>query len=388
MATFTQRESGNWQAKVRRDGHPTVSKSFQTKGMAEAWARSVEREMDTGSFLSTDQSQKLTFQEIASRYETEVLPQKRGKVQDGYVLKRVVEEFGSYTLSNLTPAVLSEYRDARLKVVSAQTLTHELGMVSRVFKAAELDWHISISKGNPVTKVRKPSIRNERDRRLEAQEEELLTEALNQCETIWPLTAVIFAVETAARQGEIMALKWEDIDLNKRTVRIRGLGGGVTKNGDPYRDVPLTIKITEILKSLPTPHKGNVFPISQNALQLSWERSIQRARRKHVHSILIAQLQAKGIDSSEQLREINALTYKKRKPLALTVHLLSAINKEDKVLVDLHFHDLRHEATTRLADKLPMHKLMKITGHKSSRMISRYYHPRAEDMVSDLDKET
>ena len=72
MATFTQRESGNWQAKVRRDGHPTVSKSFQTKGMAEAWARSVEREMDTGSFLSTDQSQKLTFQEIASRYETEV----------------------------------------------------------------------------------------------------------------------------------------------------------------------------------------------------------------------------------------------------------------------------------------------------------------------------
>jgi integrase len=54
-------------------------------------------------------------------------------------------------------------------------------------------------------------------------------------------------------------------------------------------------------------------------------------------------------------------------------------------LVDLNFHDLRHEATSRLAEKLPMHELMKMTGHKDPKMLARYYHPRAEDTAKKLD---
>lgn len=385
MATITKLKSGKWQAKVRRKGQPAISQSFQTKAAAEAWSRSVEREMDTNSFISPDESQKITFYEIAKRYELEVLPTKRGKTQDGYVLNRMVEEFGEYSLVNITPAKLSEYRDARLKVVSPQTVTHELGMVSRIFKAAVMDWNISIPKGNPVTQVRKPSIRNDRERRLEGNEEQLLIDALNECKSIWPLTAVIFAIETAARQGEIFAMKWEDINLAKRTVRIRGLEGGITKNGDPYRDIPLSKRATELLTNLPHASKGLVFPISQNALQLSWERAVQRARMQHVHAKLISQLQTNGFDQKNQVKEINALIYKKRKPSDIAVQLINTIDLEDKVLVDLHFHDLRHEATTRLAEKLPMHQLMKVTGHKSTRMLARYYHPRAEEMVSLLD---
>ncbi len=386
MATFTQRTSGKWQAKVRRKGQPTISQSFQTKAAAEAWARSVERDMDTSSFISPDESQKITFREIAKRYESEILPSKRGKIQDGYVLKRMIEEFGDYSLVNLTPAKLSEYRNARLKVVSAQTVTHELGMVSRIFKAAVMDWNISIPKGNPVTQVRKPSIRNEREQRLEKSEEQLLIDALQCCKSLWPLTAVIIAIETAARQGEILAMKWEDINLSKRTVRMRGLGGGKTKNDDPYRDIPLSKRATELLASLPQASKGLVFPISQNALQLSWERAVKRARKQHVFGLLTQKLEANGFDQKMQVNEINALVYKKRKPSDLTVRLISEIKQEDKVLVDLHFHDLRHEATTRLAEKLPMHQLMKVTGHKSTRMLARYYHPRAEEMVALLDR--
>jgi integrase len=70
----------------------------------------------------------------------------------------------------------------------------------------------------------------------------------------------------------------------------------------------------------------------------------------------------------------------------MTLKLINDIELEDKVLVDLHFHDLRHEATTRLAEKLTMHQLMKVTGHKSTRMLARYYHPRAEEMVTLLDR--
>lgn len=63
---------------------------------------------------------------------------------------------------------------------------------------------------------------------------------------------------------------------------------------------------------------------------------------------------------------------------------MSDLERKDKTLLDLHFHDLRHEATSRLAEKLQMHELMKVTGHMSSSMISRYYHPRAEDLASKL----
>jgi integrase len=385
MASITKLKSGNWQAKVRRKGQPAISQSFQTKAAAEAWSRSVEREMDTNSFISPDESQKITFREIAERYELEILPSLRGKVQDGYVLKQMIEVFGDYTLINITSAKLSEFRDAKLKVLSPQTVKHQLGMVSRIFKAAILDWNISIPKGNPVANVRKPSIKNDRERRLEGNEEQLLIEALNDCESIWPITAVIFAIETAARQGEIFALTWQDINLEKRTARIRGLQGGITKNDDPYRDIPLSKRATELLSNLPKASKGLVFPITQNAMQLSWERAVRRARQKHVHGLLMQLLEANGFDKKSQDQEIKALIYKKRNPSDITLNLLQAIEADDKVLVDLHFHDLRHEATTRLAEKLPMHQLMKVTGHKSTRMLARYYHPRAEEMVSLLD---
>ncbi|WP_239005636.1 tyrosine-type recombinase/integrase, partial [Salmonella enterica] len=48
------------------------------------------------------------------------------------------------------------------------------------------------------------------------------------------------------------------------------------------------------------------------------------------------------------------------------------------------FHDLRHEATSRLAEIFPMHELTKITGHKDPRMLMRYYHPKAEDLALKL----
>ena len=56
----------------------------------------------------------------------------------------------------------------------------------------------------------------------------------------------------------------------------------------------------------------------------------------------------------------------------------------DDVLVDLHFHDLRNEGTSRLADQFDMQKLVKITGHRDMRMLLRYYHPKAEDLAKEM----
>lgn len=386
MATYTQRESGKWQAKVRRDGYPTVSKSFQTKAEAQAWARSVEREMDTSSFLPSNVAERTLFREIAYRYEQEILPTKKGAKQDSYLLAKVVETFGNYSLSAITPSLLSEYRDSRLKVLSPQTVKHELGMISRVFQAALLDWKIEIPKGNPISLIRKPSIDNDRDRRLEGNEESLLLNSLRDgCNSIWPHAAAVLAIETAARQGEILSLKWEEVFLEKRTIRLRGVDGGTTKNGDPYRDVPLTKRATELLSNLPPQNRGKVFPITRDALKKSWERAIDRGRKNHVHILLQTKHAEMGFDEKFSKREINALVYKKREPTQVTLDLLRQIEREDKTLVDLHFHDLRHEGTSRLAGKLAMHELMKVTGHKTTRMLARYYHPRAEELTKKLD---
>lgn len=384
MAVVTKRDSGRWQAKVRRLGQPAQSKTFDTKASAEAWARSVEREMDTDSFIPSDAATRMTFEKAAKQYAEEVLPRLRGKDQAEYVLKRVAEEFGPYSLAGITPAMLAEYRDKRLKIVKEQTVSHELGMVSRIFKTAAMDWRIPLPKGNPASLTRKPKIENDRNRRLADGEEERLMAALNDRESPWPRAAAVLAIETAGRMSELLALKWSEVDLVRRTARLRGREGGVTKNGDEWRDVPLSTAAVRLLENLPRSTTGKVLPLSQNALQIAWGRSLKAGRKAYVYQQLRQALAAEGLNDDAQAREVRAVEYKKREPLELTRKLLDRINAEDKTLLDLHFHDLRHEATSRLADKLQMHELMKVTGHKTSRMLARYYHPRAEDLARKL----
>lgn len=384
MAYFQQRANGKWQAKIRRLGWPEQSKSFQTKEAAEQWARATEREMDIGAFVNRNEAERTSFAVAAKRYAETVLPSKRGQVPDGYRLDRLIERFGNFSLASITPAMLSAFRDERLKAVSEQTVKHELNLLSRVFKACALDWGIALPQGIPTAMVRKPTVTNARDRRLEEGEWELLKEALSECASVYPLAAVEFAIETAARQSEVVSLTWKDVDLKARTARLRGIDGAITKNGDTYRDVPLTNRAVAVLAALPRTLKGKVFQLSQNALKLSWQRAVDRARQTHVHGLLRAALAASGLDGEEIDAEIRALIYHRKEPKAKTVKLLAKVEASDQLLADLHFHDLRHEATSRLAEKLHMHELMKVTGHKSSAMMARYYHPRATDLAAKL----
>lgn len=380
MAVITQRENGTWQAKIRRLGRPSQSKTFVRKADAEAWARATEREMDVGTFINRNDAERTTFAQAVERYLSEVLPTKRAQVQSRYMLARLCEHFGKYSLASISAAMLAQYRDERLKVVSPQTVVHELGHVTRVFKAVALDWGIALPQGIPTALVRKPRVSNARQRRLVGQEEALLMSAL--AGKVFPLAAVILAAETAARQSELISMTWKDVDLRRRVVRLRGVDGRETKSGDVYRDVPLSSRAVEALSSLPRPiDDGRVFSISQNALRLSWDRALVSARRSYLHGLLVEKLEAEGIDAD---REVKALIFKKRAPMERTHQLLAELEKKDGTLLDLHFHDLRHEATSRLAERLQMHELMKVTGHKSSGMLSRYYHPRAEDLAAKL----
>ena len=381
MANFTQRTNGKWQAKIRRTGWPDQSKSFQTREDAKKWATAVEREMDIGAFINRNDAERTTFEAAANRYIKEVVPTKRSGDRDVYKINALIEVFGRYSLASINAAMLSDYRDERLKVVAPQTVVHEINMLSRIFKACSMDWGIALPQGLPTALVRKPAVNNARDRRLDPFEWEKLKESLKECTSPLPLAVVEFAIETAARQSEILSLVWQEVDLKKQTARLRGLDGQKTKNNDPYRDIPLTKRAVEILSALPRQSKGKVFPASQNSIKKSWQRSVDRARQRYVHETLQEALLAAGMDEKDVLAEIRALIYKKKTPLPLTLQTIAQIESTDKTLVDLHFHDLRHEAISRLAEKLQLHELMKVTGHKSSAMLARYYHPKASELA-------
>jgi integrase len=330
MATIVPRKtkdgSVTWQVKIRRRGHPTVSRTFIRKADAERFARQVEAEMDRGVFVSRDEAEAVTLAEALQRYEREVSVRKRGYVQESWRIKAWLEHpYARRSLAGLRPTDIAKYRDERLAAGCAPaTIRLDLAVISHLYTIAAKEWGIPVT--NPVRAVSLPSVNNARSRRLEPEEEKRLMAELAKSRNPWVKPIVEFALETAMRKGEILSLKWEHVDLERRVARLP-----MTKNGEG-RDVPLSAKAIAIL-NIPRSLDGRVFPVSANALKLAFERALKRA----------------GIE-------------------------------------DLHFHDLRHEATSRLADKLPnVIELSAVTGHKDLRMLKRYYHPKAEDLARKLD---
>ena len=343
MATFAKRESGRWQARVRRQGMPAISRTFSTKSEALAWARVEESEQDQGTWRDRSSAQSTTLHTLLEQYARDVAPTKRGADVEKIRIKTMQRDpMCRYKLAALTPPVVAQWRDARLASgAQGSTINRELNLLSAVINWARKELMVAIE--NPVAGIRRPPAGRERDRRLEAGEEARLLEALESrpgsvqgakrsgdyrvgSRNTWMKPVVLLAIETAMRQGELVSLTWNNIDTEACTSHLED-----TKNGES-RTVPLSSRAVAVLEALPRAVDGRVFPITAQAVKLAWKRATVRAGLK-----------------------------------------------------DLHFHDLRHEATSRLAEKLPnLIELAAVTGHKDLRMLKRYYHPRAADLAKKL----
>lgn len=326
MASF--RFHGNrWQARVRRKGYSDQTKSFLTRQDAERWARSIEVEFDRGTFIDQSAAQSTTFGEVIQRYMKEVLPSMRGAHEDSIRLNAILRRSICKSLMHaLTPSKIAAYRDERLSQVSNGTVIRELAYFSSVINHARREWNINIA--NPVQLVKKPSLPLGRNRILSDEEEVLLLKASEPIanRNIYTRPFIILALETAMRRGELLSLRWSDVDLQKRTAFLK-----MTKNGES-RCVPLSTRAIETLRRLPISIDGRVLPINFPALETNFKRAIRRA----------------GISN-------------------------------------LRIHDLRHTATTRLAEKLSnVLELSAVTGHKQLNMLKRYYHPNPETLAFKL----
>jgi integrase len=184
---------------------------------------------------------------------------------------------------------------------------------------------------NPIKEITRPKEAPPRDRRISQEEIEKVLFACGYDYNETPETAIsrvgaafLFGIETAMRAGEIAALTWNLVDMTKQTARLLD-----TKNRTP-RTVPLSTEAIRILKQLPA-GDGRVFNLS----------SVQ------ISSLFMKAKIRTGIE-------------------------------------DLHFHDTRHEAITRLAKKLDVLALARMVGHRDLKMLMVYYNETAEELAKKL----
>jgi integrase len=233
MATFRNR-SGKWQARIQVKGHAALCKTFINKVDAERWAKQVEVEIQKGSYNNLVLAERTTFAEIIERYIAEVLPNMRGGKADYIRLKALARRpIAKLNMVALTPQKIAQHRDERLKEIAPATVIRELSYFSSIIAYARKEWGINVN--NPVALVARPKNPQGRCRILDAAETSALFEALRPTgrRSIWMLPLVKLALETAMRRSELLGLRWEHVDLGRRTIFLQQ-----TKNGTS-RTVPL-----------------------------------------------------------------------------------------------------------------------------------------------------
>lgn len=257
-----------------------------------------------------DQDARLS--DLVTKYRDEVTPQKRNHQREITRLNRLLREsIMQLPLSAFTPTQAAAFRDRRL-TDGPRATEYDLVLLRHAWNIAKKEWGWPLG-ANPLEKIRFPKTNPPRERRLMPGEFERLQKAarLGSGPYLWPL--IELAIESAMRKGELLALQWKDIDFEKRTALLSH-----TKNGSARR-VPLSPRALQILKSLKR-DTATVFPIRPDALRYSWDRLCQTA-----------------------------------------------------AIEDLRFHDLRHEAVSRLFEmNLTVPEVAFISGHKTPSQLFRY----------------
>jgi integrase len=342
VATIVRTPAGTWKALVRKQGWPTVIKTFRTKRDADDWSRRTEDAIVRGVYIDRAGSERMMFKAAMDRYLAEVTPTKKASTQrnERLVAEALKVYFGKYSLAAIDTEITSAFRDKRLaEGRRPNTVRLDLALLGHLFTVAIREWRLGLVQ-NPVANIRKPSPGKGRNRRLVGDEESRLREAVTRHSN--PMLGWIFeiALETSMRSSEITGLRLGQVDTARRVVRLQN-----TKNEDA-RTVPLTKRAAaELIEAIANP-----------------------LRPQGCDLIFFGE---PGRDGVRRPYNFNKMWRKVKTDLGLS---------------DLRFHDLRHEAVSRLVEAgLSDQEVASISGHKSMQMLRRYTHLRAEDLVARLD---
>ena len=330
MATIRKR-GVLWHTQIRKKGFSPQTKTFRTKAAATAWSRRVEMSMDNGSWIDTRESRSVLIEHIVDdlvysyeRFGLEVAGPKLGQ------LNQIKEYFQGVSIHELTFDNVLDFAAFRLQTVSASTLQTQMYYLKQAVTNSR------IKTEQPVVDMAIDELKKKklimgsvrRDRRLEPGEYETLMEA---AEGHWISAAIDIAVESGMRQGEIHALKWSDIDTNKGVIQLmrkdKDAEGGKSKC---Y--IPLLQGVREALL-----RSSNVLGQGPNLISVKHAASISDKFARMTATL--------GID-------------------------------------DLRFHDLRHEAISRMFERgMRVEQVRVVSGHRTLDQLSRYVNLRAEDLA-------
>ena len=231
MATI-RKYRGKINVQIRKKGYPFISKSFTRLTTARKWAAGVEADMERQLHVVIPDD--TTVGELLERYIKVVVPSHKGHQAERYRVQTLLRFFGGLKLVHLTPKEVATYRDIRLKEVSPASLKRELSILNRALTVASKDWGIALPQ-NPVKMISLPKVDNARTRRLEEGEEEKLLQGTNDK----LIRAIVLALETGMRRGEIFNIKKSHIDFNKSVLLIPS-----TKIDQP-RTIPLSSRASK-----------------------------------------------------------------------------------------------------------------------------------------------
>lgn len=330
MATYKKRGDG-WQARVRRKPHAAITRTFPRKAEAERWAADTEAAILAGRYQDQRQAQRMRMLELCTWYRATILPNRSETNTDAYKLKSLEAYFGPMGVLDVTPWTCVDYAKHRLAAgFAGDTVRRELGLLSDVFTTAQAFGYVAIA-ANPVTaayaimrKLRTLPPPVERERRLRAGEEALIMDAVTDSNI---QEVVAFALIEPLREGELQRMRRDHINWAAGTLRVwKSKTDWMT--GKQGRTVPLLPRAREILQRQPLRLDGSVWGFTRAD---TMGQAFRRLR--------------------------------------------------DQVGIQgLRFHDLRHEATSRLFDghwgrQFSMQEVAVFTGHRDWKSLKRYTHP-------------
>lgn len=354
MATFQKRKNDDgtqgYRVMIRLKGHPQASATFARLTDAREWAAKTEADMKAGRWFGA--ARRKTFADLLEKYKVAAAPNLKTWADVERRLGYWRDKFGSDLLENITPDRIAECRDELL----AKPKTYGSGKrsgadVNRTIAAlsAAMTHAVKVLHWighNPCERVTKPKEAGARVRFLSDEELPRLLEAVRKSDHPDLLPAVLLALTTGARRGEIMGLRWSQIDFKGRTIT---LNHGETKNGTG-RALPLVGEVAELLQARAKVRRigdDRVFPPAEGC-----------TRPLNLREPWKAALVAAGIDVRPATRSGRG---KQSAPDAMTS--------------DFRWHDLRHTAASYLTMAgVSAIEIARVLGHKTLAMSLRYSH--------------
>jgi integrase len=327
--------NGSYFVEIRKLGFRPIRRTFETKAAAKAFALQTEAAMDNGSWID-DQEQRTTFVgPLLEKYIEEIHPIKPFGKSKLATVKLTARAFQQTKISDLTPALILSY--ARGRKVSPHTLTQEFSYFAQAIDTARTLWNAPL-KDNPVRATMRVMTQlgmirgsRRRSRRLEPGELERL---VRHARHHWIHPMILIAVQSAMRQQEIQQLTWEDVDFKNNTILIRD-------------------------RKHPTEKIGNdqVIPMFPG-----------------VRAVLLKEYEVS----------------KRRGPIFDVQHAASVSDRFARLckkakVEDLRFHDLRHEAISRMFEKgMTIPEVAAVSGHKTWTQLKRYTQLRPEEIMKSF----